>query len=138
MNNNQKDSFGVLREKLMQEPSPGFDQKFFEKFNQEFDQASQRKWSLANLFSFKIAVPVGVAAMLALFSLYQRSFDQYDPMLENKFVIAEVVENQELYKNYELFEMLDDVELTEEDWDYLLSEEDEVAHLTVESGRKKL
>ena len=137
MNSNEKDSFGILREKLMQEPGPGFDQRFFEKFNQEFDQPV-KKWSFASLFSFKIAVPVGVAAMIAVFSLYQRSFVQYDPAIQDMFMVSELVENQELYENYEFFEMLDDIELTEEDWDYLLSDEEEVAMLDQQKKGKKL
>ena len=98
--------FSKLRTKLSQQPSVRSDQVFWERFETEFGGPSRkRKW-------IWILAPSGlVAALVLTFSLM---------MVERSAVMdAPELAEHELLEEYELLADFDDIELTEENIEFL-------------------
>lgn len=104
------DFFSTLRTKLLKKPDRNFDQRFWNRFDQEF---SQKKLFL---FSSRINIWVPLAVSLGLLFV----FISRSPRLNQEKI--EVTQEFDFFNDVEFFGEMDEALLsaTDEEWDKLL------------------
>ncbi|HUP56711.1 MAG TPA: hypothetical protein VM598_04610 [Bdellovibrionota bacterium] len=112
----ERSFFSMLRAKLRREPDRNFDQRFWAKFEGEFGAApSFLDRLIARASPVRYALAAGVAAAL-VFAFYSRM----PADLPRDLADLQVAQLQPVLENLELFETLDDVDLSDQEWDELL------------------
>lgn len=108
MSNKQKDFYSLLKKKSRAELPEGFDQRFFDKLEKQIrPRPSALEWLL----------PLAFASMLILI-IYRTSSIHHRPQI----LSAQVMQEVEFLENMELLETLQEVELSEVEWEILLGE----------------
>lgn len=114
----KKKFFEILKEKLQRKPDRYFDQQFWAKFEGEFGQEKK-----APNFRIHRWVQVALVASVAVISIWitKSQFDNSPVPIDIRQSLA-IMNDAEMYEDLDLFLTLEDVNLSDEDWDFLLKE----------------
>jgi len=103
--------FDLLKKKILKTPRKKFDRVFWTKFNREFEPRSL--WS-----PFRIAIPatgVGLALLVALWLGFQK--------MNTAAPTEELITQVEILGDLDLLAAFDDLPLSEDEWEELVSKE---------------
>jgi hypothetical protein len=109
----KKDFYKLLRDKLDLGENRGAEDRFLQNFRDEFGETEEKSFGLwAGISS--------VAAMMVIsFLIYRGS---YFGLQDDKIMVAAIVQHEALLTNIDMFNELEDIDLTDEDWEILLEE----------------
>ncbi len=110
--------FGILKGKLERKPDRLFDQQFWAKFENEFGSAPKPVRSRVPQW-VQIGMAFGISA-IAVFA--SRSYFDNLPVPEDMKQSMAIMREVEMYENLDMFLTLDDVNLSDEDWEILLKD----------------
>lgn len=119
-----RDFFSILREKTGREPGEGFDRRFWARFDAEFSGQKQQAqaWSLFTFFQRHRLQLVAMTAAIAIASvlwLNQMKSDPFHAGVDPGLLLS-WNEMEEIEPDFEMFDTLDDVALSDSDWQILL------------------
>lgn len=129
----EKDFFKLLRTKIHREPDRRFDQIFWSKFEAEFGMPAEKSapfW--ARLLSFRVGIfataSVAATALALLLILPGRlgrgphdgGFSDLS-RTGDLALISTLGEDAPLWENFDLFETVGDLALSDQEWDELIS-----------------
>ncbi|MEQ1876010.1 MAG: hypothetical protein ABL958_05145 [Bdellovibrionia bacterium] len=110
--------FEILKEKLQRKPDRYFDQKFWAKFESEFGQETRfpavriHKW---------VTVSIVMSLAISVVLITKNHFDNA-PIPADMSQSLAIMNDAEMYEDFDMFLTLEDVNLSDEDWDFLLKD----------------
>ena len=72
---------------------------------------------------FGFVFPTAAVALLVIFILTKRPEFTESQMIAEVDIIEEILESNEMYRNLEMFATLEEIDLSDEEWQILLGEE---------------
>lgn len=122
----KRDAFlEALRERVLIEPRPGFDTRFRARFEAEFPSTAAAP--LGRILGIPRAwAALGAAAAIAL-AVGSLVFHEAGQRAREQAEIAaaaaplQILDQEELFANLDMFERLDDIDMPDADWDVLLN-----------------
>jgi len=117
MNERDNKFFNALKERLTETPSPHCDRTFWAKFESEFGKKQ------TTISWWKILLPTLSSAALILFLVFRAPKSTDIELAETATMMEMVLSDAEMFEELELFAVLEDIELSEEEWNLLLEDE---------------
>lgn len=113
-----KNVFEILKEKLQKKPDRYFDQQFWAKFEAEFgNEPTPAHFRMHRWIQVSLVAAMSVIAVFA-----SRTYFDNMPVPEDMRQSVAIMEEIEMYENLDMFLTLDDVNLSDEDWEILLKD----------------
>ena len=117
-----KEYFKNLKGKIKKKADPGFDNRFWVKFEREFKEEKVSLLEQIREFLFghmNVLVPVGaVALVLIIYMNVPDVLNQQD--LNEAQAFSDVLDNREMLEHMDLMMEVDSANLTEKEWQVLL------------------
>lgn len=115
----EKNIFSLLKAKLERRKPLGFNTRFWSKFNSEF---SEEKTPFLNWNLNKLVPTAALCLLVLLVALnYEKIVNYYRPPGENFYSASAILDNEEMIEDLDMFLTLEDMDLTEEEWEILLA-----------------
>ncbi len=103
----------TIRQKLDDKLPSNFDRRFWQKFDQVPNRSTKVRWQLASALSLILIVSIWGIRHIS---------DPNDMTATENKIALNIMENEELLENMELLAQLENVDLTEKEWEILLSD----------------
>ena len=119
MNKQQENIFlKTIEEKISVNPSPSFDKNFWSAFDKVSSINQSEKHSFFQSLLSKPMIPALSVSLVVLFSVLY--INNYTPSINQSDSIAmEIIEMEQLLENMEILAEVEDINLTDEEWEIL-------------------
>lgn len=119
MNKKQENIFlRTIEEKISINTSSSFDKNFWTSFEKVSDINQSNKISFFQRFLSKPIIPALSVSLIVIFSVLY--INNYTPSInQNNSIAMEIIEIEQMLENMDILAEIDDINLTEDEWEIL-------------------
>ncbi len=108
----------AVEEKISINPSPAFEKEFWSAFNKVSNINQQKESNFFQSLISKPMIPALSVSLMVLFSVLY--LNNYTPSInQNDNIAMEIIEMEQMLENIEILSEVDDINLTDDEWEIL-------------------